>query len=653
MRSFSVAIVFSLPVLINRPAWQHRLDSAAFRQPPWPDYHPARLAIANDLPRDVLHLAHLIDRLVDQISLAAIVASYHGRGSTPHRPDLMLKAVLFMTQRGMHSPAQWTQQCYENRLVQWLLRGCRPARARWFAFRQRLVPFIDDVNKQVLALAQQQGLLDVQVPVLDGTLLAANSSRHKLINQDTLNRRLVQVEQAIGADTGAQTVAPPATVGEAAAGARRGEAKPDHLDCCPRAQDDAVAPASSPSRSPAQPASTTSRPAAGAAEPAAAHSNSALRPAWLAKTSKGRALQQKRYRQAQQELHKRLVHNAQRRKEDRKPEAQVRISLGDAEATLGLDKEKVYRPLFNVQLVSDLTTDFCLAYGVFSGVQDAATLKPMLGRIDYFLDKKIRRLMTDAGYATGATLRLLEGEPIELIAPWQENDWTKDKKATKKIPKSAFIWDEQKQTYRCPEGHELKYVRTQTKRRGTVEEKHQQYRCPAEHCQNCPRQKECTKNATTGRMVVRNEYEPEVQRHRDRMQGEEAKKLYKKRKEQIERRLADSKEHRNLRKLSMHGLAGANVQVGLTVLANNLVVFDKLENQQQRTRKEPGMVASGSAGRTIPARRQGCGRPERGEPLLGTLDSWNHPRSQFPYRCLDFRPAWSAFRSLKPCPLRI
>jgi len=339
--------------------------------------------------------------------------------------------------------------------------------------------------------------------------------------------------------------------------------------------------------------------------------------------------------------------------EDRKPAEKVRISLGDPEATLGFDKEKVYRPLFNVQLVSDLKTDFCLAYGVYSGVQDAATLQPMLGRIEYFLDEKIKRLMTDAGYANGATLRLMEGEHVELIAPWQENDWTKDKKANKKIPKSAFIWDVQKQTYRCPEGHELKYLRTQTKQRGEVEEKHQQYRCPSEHCQNCPRQKECTKNAKAGRMVVRNEYEPEVQRHRERMQAEEAKELYKKRKEQIERRYADSKEHRHLRKLSMRGLAGANVQIGLTVLANNMVTYDKLETARQQGIKNQEEVASRCSEKGIGPWPSVCEESRSREPPLGSMTYGDRLRQQLPYLSPEKRLPLSGSRIVKPCWLRL
>ncbi len=80
-------------------------------------------------------------------------------------------------------------------------------------------------------------------------------------------------------------------------------------------------------------------------------------------------------------------------------------------------------------------------------------------------------------------------------------------------------------------------------------------------------------------MVIRGEYEEEVLRHQARMSSEWAKALYKRRKEQIERRIADSKEHRGLRRLCMRGQEGAHTQVGFTVLASNIVTFDKLEQR--------------------------------------------------------------------------
>jgi Transposase DDE domain len=73
-----------------------------------------------------------------------------------------------------------------------------------------------------------------------------------------------------------------------------------------------------------------------------------------------------------------------------------------------------------------------------------------------------------------------------------------------------------------------------------------------------------------------------VEALRERMKTEEAKQLYKLRKQTVERANADLKEHRALRKLSGLGLKRAAAQVGLTVLAHNLVVLDGLRRKRQK-----------------------------------------------------------------------
>jgi transposase len=530
--------VVSLPVVGQAlPAWRLRLHGDDFRQPPWRDTD--RLALEPHLPPDLLRLARAIDRLVDRLCLEDLVASFFStRGSPAHRPDLMLKAVLFFTQRGTHSPAEWARLCQDSLTARWLLHGVLPCRARWYAFRKRCRGFIDELNRQLLRLAIGEGLLDPEVAVIDGSFVAANSSRHVLLNGPRLRGRLQTLHAAIAAD-------------EAAAGS----------------PSEAIAP--------------------GVIAAAAA------RPGWLAKTPAGRQRQRQSYLKAAAQLCQRLWRNRKRRKEDRKPDDKVLIGLGDPEAALGLDKEKVYRPLLlNVQLVSDLRTDFCIGYGVYASTQDAGTFAPMLTRVEYFTGRKLRQALADSGYASGANLREAEQRGVELLAPYQENDYS-EKKAQckqKQIPKSEFRWQAESRVYVCPEGKELSHVKSQTRQRGEQRQRQEYYRCAAEYCRACPRRGQCAKNPEVGRTVVRGEYEEEVQRQKERMSKEEAKRLYKKRKEQIERRIADGKEHRDLRKLSMRGLEGGNTQVGLLALANNLVTFDK---------RQHSALAGAAGGRTF------------------------------------------------------
>jgi len=67
------------------------------------------------------------------------------------------------------------------------------------------------------------------------------------------------------------------------------------------------------------------------------------------------------------------------------------------------------------------------------------------------------------------------------------------------------------------------------------------------------------------------------------MQTPEAKQLYQRRGQTVELRFADSKEHRNLRRLSGRGLQRARIEVGLLVLSHNALEVLKARTQPANT----------------------------------------------------------------------
>jgi transposase len=178
-----------------------------FAAPPWNRQSPEWLAIEDTLPAD--HLARLIDEAVDQLDLTPLFASYAGVGSQAHRPDLMLKIVLYEIQTGHHSPAQWARDAGDRRCLQWLGFGIEPSRTRWYVFRDRVGPLLETFHRQVLEWAIAQGLTTARRGSLDGTFIAANASRHRLVNLARLGRRLAELDRVIAAD---QTGQDPGTI---------------------------------------------------------------------------------------------------------------------------------------------------------------------------------------------------------------------------------------------------------------------------------------------------------------------------------------------------------------------------------------------------------------------------------------------------------
>lgn len=492
--------------MVATPRHSRKSAGVAFVPLPLDENDPVLQALADELPPE--HLARQIVAGLGRLDLTDFLASFCGQGWLPFRPDVLLRVVLYEMRLGVRSPARWCRDAAESQPVRWLLQGYRPCRSVWYAFRDRVAPWLERFNERVLAAAIDDEITTATRGALDGTLIAANASRHRLVNEATLQKRLEQLDQAVAAD--AQQTAPPVV------------------------------------------------------------------PGWMAPTVAGRLGQQQRYQQADAQMRQRQARNARKRASKRSKAEKIVVSVSDPQAALGRDKDKVFRPLYNVQLLSDLDSPLILSYGVFAQPNDNGTLGPMLEREAQWIGHKLTTLLADASYANGADLAIADAAGVTLFAPYQANDFTAAKAGTQKqrqLPKQEFAWLAEEATYRCPQGHRLEYVRTSQQKRSSVETVSvDEYRCPPCHCRVCPLRERCTPNPETGRTISRGEHDDLIEALRERMQSDEAKALYRLRRQTVELANADAKEHRKLRRFSGRGPARAAAEVGLQVLVNNLLV---------------------------------------------------------------------------------
>lgn len=486
-----------------------------FAEVPWDEQTPRWQEIDRSLPAD--HLARQIDEAVGELDLAGLFATYSGRGSRALWPDLLLRLVLYETQGGRHSPAQWLRDARENEAVQWLLWGMRPSRTSLYEFADRLSEFWDEWNRQTLHQAEERGVPVGERVAVDGTLIAALASRHRMVNQDTLTARKEALDQAIAADRRQETV--------------------DHP------------------------------------------------PGWMAKHPETREVQRQRFEAAQTRLDQLQAENAKRKRSKRKKPEKIVVSLSEPEAVPGRDKLKVFRPLYNAQLFYDLDWDFVTAYELFARQNDPGTIGPMFERSIDLTGGKPLVVLSDASYANGPDVALCEQMGVTLYAPVSENDFSETKSKRGKppqIPKREFVWLPCEQTYRCPEGHVLSAGGvTYLERSDGRTVRQTTYHCSAGHCVVCPRREACTTAPAHGRSVSRLEHEELVDELRVRMKTPEAKALYRLRRQTVELRYADVKQHRHLRQFSHYGARRARSQIGAIVLAYNLLILRKTEPPQE------------------------------------------------------------------------
>lgn len=484
----------------------------AFAEPAWDHTAAAWREIDSRIPEN--HLARQVDAAVDRLDLNELVWSYEGRGSPPWRPDLMLKLVMYELECGKQSPADWFRDARENDVVKWLTFGLQPSRATCYEFRDRIAPFLDAWNQQVLGEAVEAKLTTAARGALDGSTLAACASRHTLVRDKTLARREGELDEAIadderGApprDTPRWMARFPETRLEQRERYRRARRRMDALQEQNRRR------RASKRQDPEKIVVSTSDPDAGLGR----DKFKVFRP----------------------------LYNA------------VLLEDLDSPFVLGYDvfnragDSGTLEPLLErTTLLTGRKPEVILADATFAAVSDL--------------------LVCDTH---GITLYAPAGEN-DYSKKNQRRPGTNQFTA---ISKAEFAWLEDQQTYRCPEGHVLELERRQRVPRANGQSVGSRlFRCPAEHCQTCPRREACTPNPDKGRSVSRLDNEELLESLRERMQTDEAKALYRQRAAHVELRFADLKQHRKLRRLTSRRLPRARATVAAAVLSHNMLTLHR------------------------------------------------------------------------------
>ena len=147
--------------------------ASRFAETPWTKEAEDWIRIDERLPED--HLARRIDQATNLLDLGPLLDSYLGVGRKAYRPDLLLKLVLYESQAKRPSPSQWARDVKENEPLRWLVLGIEPSRSQLYAFRDRIGPYLDAWNAQVLQMAIDLEVTDATRAALDASLEARAS----------------------------------------------------------------------------------------------------------------------------------------------------------------------------------------------------------------------------------------------------------------------------------------------------------------------------------------------------------------------------------------------------------------------------------------------------------------------------------------------
>ncbi len=454
--------------------------------------------------------ADWIEAYVETFDPIVFSGMYSRGGSTPHPAAQMFKLTIYQILKQHLSPSKWAREVLSDSILQKLIGNITPSRTALYNFRDRVGKIIDMIFQLLLVRSIEHGILDPTVGVIDGTSVRSYGSRHRIVNQATLNRRRIKVADAISRDI----------------------------------KDEAQG----------------------------------KLPMWMGKTAKGRLSQQEKFDQANQILAQRIAVNDSKRKDMRFPVEKIFISLSDPEAAISRDKEKVFGPMYTAQIITSTESLLILGMELSNRATDVGTIGTMIDQVENTVGTKMERIYADASYTSLLDLEACRDRKVEIIAPVQENSFTKEnqsKKVDKQISRDQFQYDAQSHCVICPAGHTMPYVGREIFQRtnGTVVT--ERFRQSAEKCQACPLAKQCLDGGTQ-RSIRRTIGQEIVDEQKAKMTDEISKASRVIRAQTIERTNADLKQRIGLRRLGAVTLWRARNFVILTLFVLNLMTVRRL-----------------------------------------------------------------------------
>jgi transposase len=186
---------------------------------------------------------------------------------------------------------------------------------------------------------------------------------------------------------------------------------------------------------------------------------------------------------------------------------------------------------------------------------------PYLSRLDRQSERfgfTVEAVGLDAGYFTAGICKGLEERDIYGAIAYRRPNHIKGY-----LRKSDYTYDAETDCYTCPEGCTLNY-------RTTDRQGYRHYASDPTQCRICPLQSRCTKSANFTKVVTRHIWQDHKETVNSHRYTEQGKKIYKRRKETVERSFADSKQLHGHRYARLRGIGKVFEQCLLCAAVQNM-----------------------------------------------------------------------------------
>jgi len=457
-------------------------------------------------------------RLYDEILASCDWSSWESQyvlvaGQPPIPPRMVASAILYGLSQGIRSSRVLERMCKNSLDYIWLVKGHQIDHTTFCKFRVSFARELKELFRQIGRIALNMGFACLDTVGIDGSRVRANSSRHQTASAEIIRKRLEDLDEQI------ERIMSEAAQADAQEGRLFGNGSPSKL------------------------------------------------PSELATLSK----RQEKLRKAMA-----AIENKQASEKTNKPggNKEPKVPVADPDSDVLPNKEGGYAPNYTPVVATESRNGFIMDAEVITGGDECEQTVESVDRIEENFDQTPKQLLADTNFGSGENLAQLEERHVEAYIPVRRNadrkdnfaqradptqavaeqDWSKLPRnvKTKKLDRSAFVYDQSADCYYCPMGHKLPFAGMHTKPRKDGPAEYRMYR--GQGCSDCALSGECLAGRAVRRTICRDKYEPLREKMDARMNSPIGQKIYQRRKWLAETPFAIIKACMRLRQFLLRGI---------------------------------------------------------------------------------------------------
>ncbi|AKB62255.1 transposase [Methanosarcina mazei SarPi] len=247
-----------------------------------------------------------------------------------------------------------------------------------------------------------------------------------------------------------------------------------------------------------------------------------------------------------------------------------KVSLTDKESRFMKNKKGTFELAYNAQITVDHKLGIIVANDICQDRTDTYQLKSQIELVEENcgLLKEGTKICADSGYYCGNNIHYLNHKKLDPYIPEQKevNKTTTENVEDNRFDIGNFDYSEENDEFICPENQRLQFLYE-----GYEKGRKRKYRLyKGTECKKCEFSKNCTKRMDGIRHLKIAEFSKERKQLADKMETEEAKKIYGQRKQVVEPAIGNYKENLGFREFLTRGLKSVKNEFNLVCAAANL-----------------------------------------------------------------------------------